>query len=67
MTALGCSGDGVGQRNTHQNMNDVPLMHVGRRKSLLSCGSLADFAPAILAILDVSQSIEMTGRPLIGQ
>lgn len=56
-----------GQVHTAHTMNMVPLLHVGGSRPLLNGGNLADLAPTMLAILDLEQPIEMTGRSLIGQ
>lgn len=56
-----------GQAHTAHTMNLVPLVHVGGDKPLLDGGNLADLAPTMLAILNVPQPSEMTGRSLIGQ
>ncbi|MEY3106026.1 MAG: hypothetical protein RIT35_187, partial [Pseudomonadota bacterium] len=45
--------------------NKVPLVYVCGDKPLLSGGGLSDLAPTMLAILGVSQPLEMTGRSLI--
>lgn len=47
-------------------MNLVPLMHVGDSKPLQDGGNLADLAPTMRVVLGVQQSVEMTGRSLIG-
>lgn len=56
-----------GQAHTAHTMNLVPLLHVGGSKPLLDGGNLADLAPTMLAILNLPQPAEMTGRSLIGQ
>ncbi len=56
-----------GQAHTAHTMNLVPLVHVGGNKPLLDGGNLADLAPTMLAILEVRQPLEMTGRSLISQ
>jgi 2,3-bisphosphoglycerate-independent phosphoglycerate mutase len=56
-----------GQAHTAHTMNLVPLVHVGGSKPLLDGGNLADLAPTMLAILEVQQPLEMTGRSLISQ
>jgi len=56
-----------GQAHTAHTMNLVPLLHVGGSKPLLDGGNLADLAPTMLAILNLPQPVEMTGRSLIGQ
>lgn len=56
-----------GQAHTAHTMNLVPLVHIGGSKPLLDGGNLADLAPTLLAILEVPQPVEMTGRSLISQ
>ncbi|MFZ9609776.1 MAG: 2,3-bisphosphoglycerate-independent phosphoglycerate mutase [Methylococcales bacterium] len=53
------------QPHTAHTTNKVPLVYVCGDKPLLSGGGLSDLAPTMLAILGVSQPLEMTGRSLI--
>jgi len=53
------------QPHTAHTTNPVPLVYVGGQKSLRAGGNLADLAPTMLAILDIPQPQEMTGRSLI--
>ena len=55
----------TGQPHTAHTTNQVPLVYVCGDKPLLSGGGLSDLAPTMLAILGVSQPLEMTGRSLI--
>jgi 2,3-bisphosphoglycerate-independent phosphoglycerate mutase len=54
-----------GQPNTQHSTNPVPLVYVGRKASLRSGGSLRDIAPTVLALMQMPQPPEMTGRSLI--
>ncbi len=54
------------QRHTQHTCEQVPLLYIGRRAlRLLDGGTLADVAPTLLALLDLPQPREMTGRSLI--
>ena len=54
------------QPHTQHTTLPVPLVYVGKRSlSLDSNGSLADIAPTMLALMDLPQPVEMTGRSLI--
>lgn len=55
-----------GQAHTAHTTNLVPLVHVGGSRPLLDGGNLADLAPTMLAILQIPQPVEMTGRCLLG-
>jgi 2,3-bisphosphoglycerate-independent phosphoglycerate mutase len=55
----------TGQPHTAHTTNQVPLVYVCGDKPLFSGGGLSDLAPTMLAILGVSQPLEMTGRSLI--
>jgi 2,3-bisphosphoglycerate-independent phosphoglycerate mutase len=54
-----------GQANTQHSTNPVPLIYVGRAATLRSGGSLRDIAPTLLALMELAQPPEMTGRSLI--
>jgi 2,3-bisphosphoglycerate-independent phosphoglycerate mutase len=56
----------TGQAHTAHTTNLVPLVHVGGTKPLLDGGNLADLAPTMLAIMNIPQPVEMTGRSLLG-
>ena len=54
------------QPHTQHTTLPVPLVYVGDRKLTLdSGGSLADIAPTMLALMDLPQPAEMTGRSLV--
>ncbi|MDC1512522.1 2,3-bisphosphoglycerate-independent phosphoglycerate mutase [Porticoccaceae bacterium] len=54
------------QPHTQHTTLPVPLVYVGERSlSLDDNGSLADIAPTMLALMDLPQPVEMTGRSLI--
>ncbi|MGB2259504.1 MAG: 2,3-bisphosphoglycerate-independent phosphoglycerate mutase [Porticoccaceae bacterium] len=54
------------QPHTQHTTLPVPLVYAGHRKiSLDTDGSLADIAPTMLALMDLPQPAEMTGRSLI--
>jgi 2,3-bisphosphoglycerate-independent phosphoglycerate mutase len=55
----------TGQPHTAHTTNQVPLVYVCGDKPLASGGGLSDLAPTMLAILEVEQPAEMTGRSLI--
>lgn len=55
-----------GRAHTVHATNLVPLMPVGDSRPLQDGGNLADLALTIRVILGVQQSVEMTGRSLIG-
>jgi len=52
-----------GQPHTQHTVGPVPLVYVGRRATL-EAGALRDLAPTVLALMDLPQPTEMTGRPL---
>lgn len=55
-----------GQVHTQHTTLPVPLIYVGQRPlTLLENGSLADVAPTLLDLLDLSPPPEMTGRSLV--
>jgi 2,3-bisphosphoglycerate-independent phosphoglycerate mutase len=54
------------QPHTQHTTLPVPLVYVGDRQlSLDNDGSLADIAPTMLALMDLEQPQEMTGRSLV--
>ncbi|GAB1266861.1 2,3-bisphosphoglycerate-independent phosphoglycerate mutase [Aurantivibrio infirmus] len=54
-----------GQAMTQHTTLPVPLVYVGNRKlSLAEGGSLADIAPTLLALMNIEQPKEMTGKNL---
>lgn len=54
-----------GQANTQHSMNPVPLVYQGRPAQLAEGGSLRDIAPTILALMNLPQPAEMSGRSLL--
>ncbi len=60
------SDPATGQAHTSHTTNPVPLVYYGARTlQLRDGGSLRDIAPTLLALLDLPQPEEMTGRSLI--
>ena len=56
----------INQSHTQHTTLPVPLVYVGDRTLKLSeGGSLADIAPTMLALMDLSKPAEMSGRSLI--
>jgi len=55
----------TGQRHTAHTTNPVPLIYVGRPAEMLENGVLSDLSPTLLAMMDLPQPEEMTGRSLI--
>jgi len=54
-----------GRPHTAHTTNPVPLILIGSDRSLASTGRLADLAPTVLALLEVSPPAEMTGQSLL--
>jgi 2,3-bisphosphoglycerate-independent phosphoglycerate mutase len=54
-----------GQSHTAHTTNKVPLLFHGRPAVFATSGSLRDIAPTMLALLNLEQPAEMTGRPLL--
>ncbi|MFL0804097.1 MAG: 2,3-bisphosphoglycerate-independent phosphoglycerate mutase [Agarilytica sp.] len=55
-----------GQPHTQHTTLPVPLVYVGEKNiTLADGGSLADIAPSMLALMEVEQPKEMSGRSLI--
>lgn len=55
-----------GSPNTAHSLNEVPCIYVGTDKTIsLRDGILADVAPTILGLMEISLPIEMTGTSLI--
>ncbi len=59
------SDPGTGQAHTAHTLSLVPLVYVGRPARIKQGGALQDVAPTLLAMMGLSQPIEMTGRALI--
>lgn len=56
----------TGQPHTAHTLNPVPLVHLGPTAAPLAAGgALADVAPTALALLNLPQPAEMTGRSLL--
>jgi 2,3-bisphosphoglycerate-independent phosphoglycerate mutase len=57
-----------GEMDTAHNPNPVPFIVVGEKLPGMSLqsGELADVAPTVLSLLDLSKPTEMTGRNLFG-
>jgi 2,3-bisphosphoglycerate-independent phosphoglycerate mutase len=56
--------DANGVAHTQHTVGPVPLVYVGR-KAKLERGSLRDIAPTVLALMNIPQPAEMTGRNLV--
>jgi bisphosphoglycerate-independent phosphoglycerate mutase (AlkP superfamily) len=57
---------GTGQVHTAHTTNLVPFVYYGRRAvTMVGEGVLSDVAPSLLALMDVPQPKEMTGRSLL--
>jgi 2,3-bisphosphoglycerate-independent phosphoglycerate mutase len=56
--------DANGVPHTQHTVGPVPLVYVGR-KAKLQHGALRDLAPTVLALMDLPQPAEMTGRNLV--
>ncbi len=55
----------TGGPHTAHTLNEVPIWLVGHEGGLAKGGRLADVAPTLLAMLNVAQPTEMTGRSLL--
>lgn len=55
-----------GSPDTAHSLNPVPFIVTAGADSLDGEGILADVAPTVLALLDIEQPEEMTGRSLVG-
>ena len=56
-----------GQKHTQHTTEKVPLVYIGARHAKLNPagGRLADMAPTLLAMMDITAPAEMTGKNLI--
>ncbi len=54
-----------GSPHTAHTTNPVPVFYVGKTFHRIGNGILADVAPSLLAIMDIAQPSEMTGRSLL--
>ena len=59
------AGQETPQPHTAHTTNFVPLLYVGRDADIACAGSLIDIAPTMLALMDLEQPLEMSGRPLL--
>ena len=58
--------ESTNQVHTQHTILPVPLIYIGDRKiSLHKTGILSDIAPTILALMDLPQPEEMTGKSLV--
>ncbi len=55
-----------GSPHTSHTLNPVPVIVISDDVKFLNDGKLSDVAPTILALLDIAQPSEMTGKSLIG-
>jgi 2,3-bisphosphoglycerate-independent phosphoglycerate mutase len=56
--------DATGQPHTAHTLNVVPCLYVGRSATARGPGALQDIAPTLLAMMGLTQPIEMTGHSL---
>jgi 2,3-bisphosphoglycerate-independent phosphoglycerate mutase len=56
----------TGGPHTSHTTNPVPVLLTGSTVMQLHDGRLADIAPTLLALMDLAQPAEMTGRALFG-
>ncbi len=56
----------TGAPHTAHTTNLVPVLLAGRPDARLHDGRLADLAPTLLALMEIAQPVEMTGRSLLG-
>lgn len=54
-----------GSPHTAHTINPVPVFYLGEQFKSIDSGILADVAPSLLAIMDIAQPSEMTGRSLL--
>ena len=55
----------TGEPHTAHTTNPVPVLLAGRPGAALHDGRLADLAPTLLALMDLPQPAQMTGRSLL--
>ena len=55
-----------GSPHTSHTLNPVPVIVISDDVKFLNDGKLSDVAPTILALLDIDQPSDMTGKSLIG-
>ena len=54
-----------GQAHTAHTCEPVPLIYIGRNAETAKTGALSDIAPTVLALMNMPQPKEMTGRNLL--
>ena len=54
-----------GSPNTAHTLNPVPIIYVGDKTKKVRAGKLADIAPTVLNLMDITIPSEMTGEILI--
>jgi 2,3-bisphosphoglycerate-independent phosphoglycerate mutase len=54
-----------GSPHTAHTINPVPVFYIGDTFTSINAGILADVAPSLLAIMEIAQPSEMTGRCLM--
>ena len=55
----------TGEPHTQHTVGPVPLVYLGPRAELRTGGALCDLAPTLLALIDLPQPAEMTGKNLL--
>ncbi|MGO4407275.1 2,3-bisphosphoglycerate-independent phosphoglycerate mutase [Bosea sp. RAF48] len=55
----------TGKPHTAHTTNPVPVMLIGGQAKALADGRLADISPTLLALMELEQPAEMTGRSLL--
>ena len=53
------------QAHTAHTLNLVPLLYIGRKARIAEHGALQDVAPTLLAMMDLPQPSEMSGKSMI--
>jgi 2,3-bisphosphoglycerate-independent phosphoglycerate mutase len=54
-----------GSPHTSHTTNPVPVFYIGDKFTKIQNGILADVAPSLLAIMNIAQPSEMTGRSIL--
>ncbi len=57
--------DVAAEPHTAHTSNLVPFVYLGRPADMAASGALSDVAPTMLALMDLPQPTEMTGKPLV--
>ncbi len=55
----------TGQAHTAHTSELVPFIHVGRKSTVKTGGTLSDVAPTMLHLMGMAQPQEMTGTPIV--